>query len=105
MKCPLCQFDLVPGEQRRFETLVEHVTAPNDEPSMKQGYTCVRPYCPAEIFSLHWLDNGEGPYGEAPFSLTYLDWNDGIMFPRGTQAYQIQQEMENDRAEKVLKSA
>jgi hypothetical protein len=60
MKCPHCNSPMVEREIDRFETLCEHVSDPNGEPSIKQSYGCSRPGCLVEAW--RWLGDGEGPY-------------------------------------------
>ena len=40
MKCPFCTAELIPGPMERYETLLEHVSDPNGEPSMRITYIC-----------------------------------------------------------------
>lgn len=45
MRCPFCFHKIVVTHQARLETLVEHVSDPNGEPSLKDAYQCVNLFC------------------------------------------------------------
>jgi hypothetical protein len=73
--CPDCGGHLSPLDERHYETLCEHVSAPNRQPSLKTGYGCTAEGCGVATAGVRWLEDGEGPYG-AP-------WGFGVRHPPG----------------------
>ena len=64
MTCRACGRKLIILDRRSYETLAEHVTNPNREPSTKDGWGC--PLAGCEDADLRYLEDGEGPYDIGP---------------------------------------
>ena len=62
MKCPFCKTNLVPGEQKRFETLGEHVCNQNmvSHP-LRNTFVCPNENCDYSSVS-YWNEDGEFYY-------------------------------------------
>jgi hypothetical protein len=75
--------------QLRLETLVEHVSNPNDQPSLKDAYGCWNPRCTAATDGSVWDDFGDAYQagGDALFSWSWRyykfgrHWNKYIRNP------------------------
>ena len=60
MRCPECKTELIPGDLKEFETLLEHVSDPNQEEYPPRP-TCV---CPNRCFGeKQFFDTDGGSYG------------------------------------------
>lgn len=60
--------------QERYQSLSEHVSSPNSEPSLKNGYQCSTPDCIANVACATWTDDGE-IYVSSEKLPPGLDWN------------------------------
>jgi hypothetical protein len=59
MKCPFCENELVPGENRRYETLIDHVFSPNQESfSLRPTWVCANNNC-SESSDSFWDEFGD----------------------------------------------
>jgi hypothetical protein len=57
--CPECgRFLIVGPERKRYETLSEHVSSPNDEPPSRITFICGDANCPTRKMSLYWGYDG-----------------------------------------------
>jgi hypothetical protein len=82
LSCPLCRARLVPGKEKRFETLNEHVGAPNKERDARPTLICSNPCCQTRVAGVFWAEDGEGPFHvslEDKFA-----WIDGDSSPFGS---------------------
>lgn len=68
--CPVCQTELVVTHQERYQSLAEHVSDPNREPSMKNGYQCPDSSCASHIVGATWTNDGE-LFTDTPDHLDY----------------------------------
>jgi len=59
MRCPCCQKHLEVTHRERYQDLYEHVSSPNRDPSMKDGYQCMNEYCIANNLRCTWISDGE----------------------------------------------
>ena len=59
IKCPCCDSVLVVTHQERYQDLSEHVSNPNRQPSMKDGYQCPNTDCIANICDVAWIEDGD----------------------------------------------
>ena len=59
MRCPCCEKPLDVTHRERYQDTSEHVSSPNREPSMKDGYQCMNEYCIANNLRCTWIDDGE----------------------------------------------
>jgi CRISPR/Cas system CSM-associated protein Csm2 small subunit len=59
MRCPCCQQPIEITHRDRYQSLEEHVSSPNSEPSLKDGYQCLNEYCIANNLRATWTDDGE----------------------------------------------
>ena len=73
LKCPFCKGDLIITHQERYQDLAEHVSQPNDEPSMKNGYDCLDNCCLA-FGTFSWIEDGEY-FSKKPEGLSYQEWD------------------------------
>lgn len=73
--CPACKTKLIYVKSLPYETLNEHVCAPNGYISVKDGYGCPNKECKAHTYGLTWLSDGEGPYGLDSDKVTFIDDN------------------------------
>lgn len=69
LQCPCCCTELVVTHRDRYQNLGEHVSNPNGEPSLKEGYQCPNEWCVCHKSNLNctWIDDGEiyiSPPGE-----------------------------------------
>jgi len=75
MKCPCCLSELERGEDKRLQTLDEHVCRPNDEVCFKSAFHCSNSECDAHKDEIIWNRNGER-YGTKQ-NAKWIDDNDG----------------------------
>jgi hypothetical protein len=83
MKCPICKSELLVTGQEHLETLNEHVSNPNDEPSLKNKYECLNERCESrekliwnedgDLYHQHVYENGYD-FNE---KYSFIDGNDG----------------------------
>jgi hypothetical protein len=59
MRCPCCEKPLEVTHRERHQDLSEHVSSPNRDPSMKNGYQCMNEYFIANNLRCTWIDDGE----------------------------------------------
>lgn len=59
MRCPCCEKPLQVTHRERYQDLSEHVSSPNRDPSMKDGYQCMNEYCIANNLRCTWISDGE----------------------------------------------
>ncbi len=59
MRCPCCEKPLEVTHRERYQDLSEHVSNPNGDPSMKDGYQCVNKYCIANNLRCTWIEDGD----------------------------------------------
>jgi len=71
MKCPKCKTELIISGQERLQTLSEHVSNPNNEPSLKDKYICINTSCLC-YNNVCWNDDGETYGGYRLFSKNEL---------------------------------
>lgn len=58
--CPVCKSPLVVTHTGRYEDLSEHVTNPNGEPSLKEGYQCTNvEWCEISSLKFTWILDGD----------------------------------------------
>ncbi len=88
MLCPVCRSPLVEHEPQRLQSLSEHVSDPNGEPSLKMAFVCMDPACLSHKSEMRWTDSGER-YGGFDFEGKFIGDNDA---PFGT--YQRQANVE-----------
>src|SRR3989304_3466415 len=50
LKCPKCKGQLVLSGMSKYQNLIEHVSDPNGEPSVKEEYRCKSKCYPQRIF-------------------------------------------------------
>lgn len=81
MMCPKCYSSLIPREQKRVQSLSEHVCDPNGEPSMKQLYGCLNKDCACYIDNIRWTIDGERYGGKYDIDYKFEGDNDA---PFGT---------------------
>jgi hypothetical protein len=81
--CPICERPLEITTKGHYETLSEHVSSPNDTPSLKEGYTCTYEYCIANNLGATWIESGE----------LYMHPPDGVAW---TVAHDIMKKCSND---------
>jgi hypothetical protein len=75
LQCPCCESGLEPHEFGRYESIAEHVSDPNGEPSLKQTYRCASQICPTrQEEGLCWTINGE-TYGRVK-GIEFIDGSD-----------------------------
>lgn len=72
LKCPFCNGDLKVTHQERYQDLVEHVSQPNAQPSMKDGYECLNESCLA-FSTFNWIEDGDY-YSQKPEGYDYKEW-------------------------------
>jgi len=76
MLCPICKTTLVPGSQKKYETLADHVCNPNGSPSLRDTFNCPNESCEACKDGIFWADDGEGCYGDLRKKYPWIDNND-----------------------------
>lgn len=59
MRCPCCEKSLKVTHRDRYQDLSDHVSNPNGEPPMKNGYQCMNEYCIANNLRCVWIESGE----------------------------------------------
>ena len=59
MNCPCCKSKLHVTHQDHYQDLGEHVSQPNRQPSLKDGYECLNSDCIAHKYSVTWIEDGE----------------------------------------------
>lgn len=59
LKCPVCKKDLEEWEERRLQTLDEHICDPNGIPSLKMSYRCPDESCMTRQQGVFWNEDGE----------------------------------------------
>lgn len=60
MYCPVCQSPLEVTHQGRYQDLSEHVSNPDGEPSIKDGYQCTNvDWCEASSMKITWIEDGD----------------------------------------------
>ena len=84
--CPVenCKKELVPMDEKHYESLEEHVFDPNGTPSLKTGYGCPAVECDANKLGIRWTDDGSlyiGPLFRKLREVKFVDDNDA---PFGT---------------------
>lgn len=58
MKCPVCENKLEVTHRGRYQDTTEHVSSPNAEPSLKDGYQCQNEYCVSNNLGAVWIYDG-----------------------------------------------
>lgn len=72
--CPVCHSRLVYGDIRQYETLSDHVVAPNDDPPMRPSFICVDGDCPLNFVKTHTFYGMDGSrYGWSELDEPYRD--------------------------------
>ena len=72
LKCPFCKGDLKITHQERYQDLIEHVSQPNAQPSLKDGYECLNVACLA-FGTFNWIEDGDY-FSTRPEGFTYREW-------------------------------
>jgi hypothetical protein len=75
--CPICKSKLEVTHQGRYQDRCEHVSQPNREPSLKDGYQCTNlAWCKATVYNFTWISDGE----------YYINPPDGISYSEASKA-------------------
>lgn len=82
--CTCCNSELVVTHQDRYQDLCEHVSQPNREPSMKNGYQCPNTECIANQGNVTWIEDGEYYIGKRPANITYTQLTEALKEKHGT---------------------
>lgn len=82
--CPCCDTKLEITHQDRYQDLCEHVSQPNREPSLKNGYQCPNQECIAHQCDVAWIEDGEYYTGKRPEGITYTQLSDALKEKHGT---------------------
>jgi hypothetical protein len=69
--CPCCETELKVTHRDRYQDLNEHVSNPNGEPSMKDGYQCTNEDCIANQCNVSWIEDGDCYLGKRPEEISY----------------------------------
>ena len=65
MRCPICTVELINGEDRRYETLNDHICNPNGIHPKRETFVCRNTKCEAFKGQLFWDFDGGGPYNSS----------------------------------------
>jgi hypothetical protein len=58
--CPICKSKLNVTHQGRYQDKMEHVSSPNSEPSLKDGYQCTNvSWCRGVDLGITWIHDGD----------------------------------------------
>jgi hypothetical protein len=76
--CPCCDTELVVTHQERYQDLCEHISQPNAEPSMKDGYQCNNTECIANQCDVAWIEDGDYYIGKRPEGITYAQLDNAL---------------------------
>lgn len=77
MRCPCCEKPLEVTHRERYQDLSEHVSDPNREPSMKDGYQCPNKFCIANNLRCTWIEDGD-IFIHPPKGISYVVASDTI---------------------------
>jgi hypothetical protein len=88
LKCPVCDSTLTVTHQERYQDTSEHVSQPNMEPSVKDGYECGTETCIAHKCKVSWIEDGEYYYGQRTEGVSYSELRDALNEKHGT-AYAV----------------
>ena len=72
LKCPFCKGNLTITHQDHYQDLSEHVSQPNERPSLKDGFECLNTACLA-YGNFDWIEDGDY-YSKRPEGFTYQEW-------------------------------
>ena len=92
MKCPCCKTILIQVGQGRFQNLVEHVTAPNKFPDMKDKHVClndgckISPFCFWDSDGSFYINDYTG-YKSVNGDKCFIDGNNGAFGSWARKAY------------------
>ncbi|MCK5019216.1 MAG: hypothetical protein KAS32_19305 [Candidatus Peribacteraceae bacterium] len=75
MFCPICQTELISGENKCYQTLDEHVVRPNDSCPMRETVVCANKECKAHKAKVFWAYDGEGPYHDGFGKFSWINNN------------------------------
>lgn len=90
--CPACRSKLVVSGQEHLQNLWEHVFTPNEEPSLKNFYTCENQQCECNIYNIKWSEYGEVYAGKKYIEFENIQFINNNDAPFGT--YQRQANIE-----------
>ena len=82
--CPCCDSKLVITHRDRYQDTSEHVSQPNREPSLKDGYQCPNTDCIANQCNVSWIEDGECYTGKRPDGIKYSELNRALEEKHGT---------------------
>lgn len=83
LKCPCCNTTLVVTHQDHYQDLIEHVSNPNGQPSLKDGYQCKNEECIAHLCNVAWIEDGECFWVKIPESISYQDLSNALKANHG----------------------
>lgn len=69
--CPVCRSELEITHTGRYQDMCEHVSNPNSEPSLKDGYQCTNvDWCEAALMNFTWIADGDVFLSDPPPGVT-----------------------------------
>lgn len=83
LKCTCCGTNLLVTHQEHYQDLCEHVSQPNKQPSIKDGYQCPNTECIANKCDVAWIKDGEYFIGKLPKGITYSDLSNELKANHG----------------------
>lgn len=76
--CPVCRTELQITHRGRYQDLSEHVSNPNGEPCLKDGYQCTNvDWCEASNLNFTWIADGE-VYSNPPEGVSWSEANETL---------------------------
>jgi hypothetical protein len=109
LKCTCCDSVLKITTKGHYQDMFEHVCNPNDEPSLKDGYTCPNETCIAYTCNVQWIESGECFTPKLPENITYrelyneLELKHGISFAVNSwnYIYELGKKLTDSRVKKI----
>jgi len=81
--CPCCDTRLVFTHSGHYQDLVEHVSQPNREPSLKPAFQCPNEKCIANQSNVSWIEDGEYYTGKRPDGISYSELDKALKEKHG----------------------